>query len=251
MCKRLFLLFCLVFVLGPIGEVSAYFGDDFESYRNTGTEPYEPNDLRYIWDPNGATATWYYLDMDYMHGGIKSLEIWYDNSFTPYYCGVSRTDAPYDWTLGGIAAGLSLWYRGSPNIDEMYVRLTDSSNRETIVKYGDMFDANDLELEQWQQWDIKLRYFIENNGDFDMTAVRTLEIGVGDPIVQSPGVPGGGQVYFDDIALYKCVYQSEIDLNGDCVIDWFDFYILGEDWLDDSGSSDNSKMRRLWDLGSL
>jgi len=239
MCRRLFFLFSFVLILGLVGNASAYFGDDFESYSKTGTPPppYEPNDLRNVWDATGATDIYYYLTMDYIHTGLKALKLWFYNSDFPYYCGVSRTDPPSDWTINGSAAGLSLWFRGDPAIDQMYVRLTDSDDREAVVRYSDAWDPNDLLLVQWQQWDIILRYFMENNPSFNMTAVKTLEIGIGEPDSPAPGVPGGGIVYIDDIELHKCLYQSQIDLNGDCVVDLLDVIIFAGDWLDQGGAA--------------
>ena len=136
------------------------------------------------------------LEITFVHMGSKSLEIWYDNNYAPpYYCGVSRTmDSPKDWTLLGTAEGLSLWFRGSPNADQLYIRLKDSSDREALVKYTDFWDPANLVLEQWQQWKIDFGYFTDNNGDFDMTEVEMLEIGVGEPVGATPGVPYGGQI---------------------------------------------------------
>ncbi|MHC4397796.1 MAG: hypothetical protein ACYS1A_19295, partial [Planctomycetota bacterium] len=109
MHKQLICLFSLIFVLGSVGNASAgyFLGDDFESYNSH-------NDLRNIWDPNGTasdeTNVYYYLDITFVHTGTRSLRIWYDNSYSPYYCGVSRTfDTPADWTLIDTADGLSLW----------------------------------------------------------------------------------------------------------------------------------------------
>ena len=232
MCKQ-FLTLSVVLVLVLAGNAPAdyFYGDDFEAYN------FSDNLLKDTWDPNGATGTWYFLDMSYMHGGFKSLKIWYDNNYSPYYCGVSRTDTPSDWTGDG-ATVLSLWFRGSPNIDQMYVRLTDSSTTEALVKYGDSWDPNDLKVEQWQQWRIELLHFTYNNSAFDMTAVETFEIGVGEPVNPEPGVPLGGQVYFDDIELtkHKCVFtlgQRRADLNEDCVVDWNDVEIMAKKWLHD------------------
>lgn len=237
MCRRLFYLFSFVLIFGLAGNASAYFGDDFESYSTTGTPPYEPNDLRYVWDPTGATETYYKLTMSYIHDGMKALELSFYNFEFPYYCGVSRTDLPSDWTINGTAAGLSFWFRGDPAIDQMYVKITDSDDREAVVRYSDAWDPNDLVLVQWQQWDIILRHFMENNPSFNMTAVETLEIGVGEPDSSVPGDPAVGFVYIDDIELHKCLYQSQIDLNGDCVVDWRDVIIFGDDWLDQGGAA--------------
>ena len=181
-------------------ETPVYLLDNFELY--TGTTAGN-NPLTDTWEGTGATEDYYDLETFHIHTGDKSLRLWYDNSYSPYYCGVSRTQAPQDWTLGGTAEGLSFWYRGSPNIDEMYVRLTDSSDRETIVKYSDAWDTGDLLAEQWQKWSIALQRFIDNNDVFDMTAVKTVEIGVGDPVSPEIGVVGGGQLYLDDVWLYN------------------------------------------------
>ncbi|MHC4396072.1 MAG: hypothetical protein ACYS1A_10510, partial [Planctomycetota bacterium] len=64
------------------------------------------------------------------------------------------------------------------------------------------------------------------------------EIGVGEPVGATPGVPGGGMVYFDDIKLYqrKCTFsggQDEADINQDCVVDWADVNEMAEQWLVD------------------
>jgi len=235
MHKKFFLLISLCFLPALTGSAWAdyFLGDDFESYSDT------PN-LKNTWDPTGATGTWYSLELTFVHWGSRSLEIWYENStLPPYYCGVSRTmDSPKDWTLLGTAEGLSLWFRGSPNADQIYIRLKDSSDREALVKYTDFWDPANLVLEQWQQWKIDFGYFTDNNGVFDMTEVEMLEIGVGEPVGATPGAPGGGQIFLDDIKLYqrKCDFgsgQSEADTNLDCLIDWADVNSMADEWLDD------------------
>jgi len=158
------------------------------------------NPLRDTWEPTGATETYYYLSTGVAHTGDKSLYISYYNADPPYFCGVSRTSAPEDWTIGGTAESLSLWYKGSATIDEMYVRLTDSDNDIAIVRYSDAWDTDDLQLEVWQHWNITLQRFVDDNPSFDMGAVKTIELGVGEPVTPDP-VPGLGAVYFDDIQL--------------------------------------------------
>jgi len=171
--------------------------EGFEFY--TGTTAGD-NPLRDTWNPTGATETYYDLEFGLAHTGSKSMVINSYNGEPPYYCGVSRTSTPEDWTIGGTAESLSLWYKGSPNIDEMYVRLTDSDDDIAIVRYSDAWDTGNLQLELWQQWNIALQLFIDDNPDFDMDAVKTIELGVGEPVSPDPG-PGIGAVYFDDIEL--------------------------------------------------
>jgi len=168
--------------------------DDFESYRTT-------TDLETVWDPTGATETYYNLTMDYMHTGLKAVRISADNNYEPYYCGISRTGTAEDYTLGGTGGNLSVWFRGIPSIDEIYVKLTDTSDAFAVVKYSDAWDISDLEIEQWQQWIIDLSYFTDNNPAFDLTQVKTLEVGVGDCV--NPRPVGAGPVFFDDIGLNR------------------------------------------------
>jgi len=168
--------------------------EDFESYSTS-------TDLKTVWNPTGATETYYNLTMNYMHTGMKAVLISVYNYEEPYYCGISRTGAVEDYTLGGTAASLSMWFRGTPSIDEIYVKLTDTSDAETVVKYSDAWDISDLEIEQWQQWTIDLNYFTDFNPSFDLTQVKTLEIGVGDCL--SPRPVGAGPVFFDDIGLNR------------------------------------------------
>ena len=168
--------------------------EDFESYSTT-------TELKTVWDPTGGTSSWYYLEMDFVHSGERAVRIWAYNYEEPYYCGISRTGAAEDYTLGGTGASLSLWYRGAPSIDEIYVRLTDSSDAVAVVKYSDAWDISDLVLEEWQQWNIDLQYFLDYNPGFDMVHVKTLEIGVGDCV--SPRPVGFDEVRFDDIRINR------------------------------------------------
>jgi len=169
--------------------------DGFELYNATS------NPFKDKWLPTGATEQYYFLKDLFVHTGNWAMLIWADNSFPPYYCGAERTDLPQDYTIGGVAAGLSLWFRGGATIDEIYVKLTDSADAWAVVKYSDAWDIGDLEVEDWQQWNIDLMHFTTYNPSFDMTAVKALEIGVGDCL--NPRPVGAGTVYFDDILLYR------------------------------------------------
>jgi len=172
--------------------------DSFEFYTTTiGSH----NPLRDTWAPTGATENYYYLEDITVYKGFKSLMINSYNFQDPYYCGLSRTDAPQDYSLGGTAKSLSLWFRGYPSIDEIYVRLIDNTDAEAVVKYSDAWNISDLELQQWRQWNIDLQHFFDDNPTFDMTNVKTLEVGVGDCV--NPRPVGSGPVYFDEIWLYQ------------------------------------------------
>ena len=168
--------------------------EDFESYSTT-------TELKTVWDPTGATESYYYIEITFVHSGERAVKISSYNYEEPYYCGISRTGTAEDYTLGGTGASLSVWYRGTPSIDEIYVKLTDSSDAVAVVRYSDAWDISDLEVAEWQQWNIDLQYFLDYNPGFDMVHVKTLEVGVGDCV--SPRPVGAGPVFFDDIGLNR------------------------------------------------
>ena len=241
MVQRLFCLMSVVLAVGAAGNVSAeelgdyYVIEDFESYNSTG-------ELRAKWD-----SAYCYLDWNYPHSGIKCLRLEYWTYDPPYYCGVSRTETPWipaDWTFEGTAETLSLWFGpgGDPNlsingINELYVRLKDSNDREALVHYSDNWPVSNFDNRLDQEWNIGLQEFVDDNPAIDLRNVKMLEIGVLDGLGNPPAQMGTGFIYFDDIRLYprRCVLkygQPEADLNDDCVVNGDDLSIMAGDWLD-------------------
>jgi len=86
---------------------------------------------------------------------------------------------------------------------------------------------------RWIDWNIDLQDFASVN----LANVESISIGFG-PRGSEIGTPGvEGVVYFDDIALYptRCVpkYAPAGDISDDCVVDFKDVEILGNNWLED------------------
>jgi hypothetical protein len=221
-----------------IGEY--YVIEDFESYSDTA-------ELKAKWDSAGGTLGYFVLNLEHPYSGLKCLRLEYWTYDSPYYCGVSRTETPWipaDWTFEGTAETLSLQFgAGSdPNlsingIDELYVRLKDSSDREATVQYTDNWPVSNFDNIGWQEWNIGLQEFVDDNPAIDLTNVKMLEMGVLDGLGNPPAQMGEGFIYFDDIRLYprRCILkygQPEADLNDDCVVDGVDLSIMAGDWLD-------------------
>ncbi|MHC4739999.1 MAG: LamG domain-containing protein, partial [Planctomycetota bacterium] len=246
MARRLFCLMSFVLLVGAAGNVSAeelgdyYVIEDFESYNST-------EELKAKWDSAGGTLGYFVLNLEYPYSGLKCLRLEYWTYDSPYYCGVSRTETPWipaDWTFEGTAETLSLQFgAGSdPNlsingIDEIYVRLKDSSDREATVQYTDNWPVSNLDKGGHQEWNIALQEFVDDNPAIDLTNVKMLEIGVLDGLGNPPAQMGTGFIYFDDIRLYprRCILkygQPDVDLNDDCVVDGLDLSIMAGDWLD-------------------
>jgi hypothetical protein len=189
-----------------------------------------------------------------VHASRQSMKYDYDSSGglwgdLHYYSEAARTITdPCDWTAFGTKV-LTLYFYGHPDNDanateQMYAGLEDSSGSASYVevKYGDNGeDVNDVKLADWQEWNIRLEDF--NDGGVDLTDVNRLYIGFGIRSNLNPGgTPGGlGVVYFDDIRLYppKCVPSFAMpiaDFSSDCLVNFDDFTVLGNQWMQSPGS---------------
>jgi len=181
-----------------------------------------------------------------VNGGNQSMIYAYDNEGNyglACYSEADRTfDTPQDWIEADEAdvKVLTLYFYGDPDNDasateQMYVGLEDTrgTNSYAEVKYGYYSDEdmNDIKVDDWQEWNITLADFTGVN----LEQVKKVYIGFGDRY--NPVKGGNGTVYFDDIRLYprKCVasrLKPEADINNDCVVDFDDLMLMGDDWLD-------------------
>ena len=180
--------------------------DDFESYNDL--DPDDPNSNRiwYTWSDgyeipaNGSlvgTFNWTsWRTETVVHGGAQSMWYFYDNS-------VGKSEVtmtlvwPRNWTQDGVEV-LSLWFYGNPaNAPEpMYVALANA-NGSTAVVYHDNPDA--ALIDTWTEWNIDLHVFA--NQGVNLTNVNSITLGFGNRTNQVAG--GSGEVWFDDIRLYR------------------------------------------------
>jgi hypothetical protein len=176
-----------------------------------------------------------------IHEGNQSMWFDYDNDFVlaDYdYSEIVRTFTdPYDWAGLGVAV-LTLYFYGDPgndanNTEQMYVGLEDSSGPGSYVevRYGDNGeDMNDLRVAQWHQWNLLLSDF--NDAGLNLSEVKNIYIGFGDRA--NPAPSGSGTVYFDDILLCtrQCIEPAPSgDTNGDCIVNHMDLRMLADNWL--------------------
>jgi hypothetical protein len=135
-----------------------------------------------------------------------------------------------DWTANGIRV-LRVHFYGDPDNDaneseRMYVALEDDLSNVSVVQYGG--DANSVNKQQWQQWNIDL-------GDFegvDLTRISRFHLGFGDRDDPDAAPGGSGTVWFDDIRLYGCRDGAlRGDVTRDCVVDFRDVAVMAEEWL--------------------
>ncbi len=232
--------------------------DNIESYGENDTPGQADSRIWYTWrdgygwtEPtpaNAGNSTGSYVDSNdaIVNTGTQSMRLDYDNSgtltdavgnsITNMYSEVSINVAELgigtDWTRKGMTT-LDLMYIGSSinDAEPMYVAVGDGTNTALIT--GNV--ADQTKTPRWTVWRIALQDFV-TAGNVNLQNVTELAIGVGTRgNTTKPG--GAGIVYIDDIALFppRCFNPDVVDLrgdlNGDCVVDFADFAILVEDWL--------------------
>ena len=207
--------------------------DEFETYAVTA-------DLLDVWNDywvNWSGAEIFIeKDVNFVEEG-SSMMYTYTNNVSPYYseayADITDLDVTSNWTHSGLEV-LTLSFMGNKGnaLDDMYVALTDGSNRTGKVLYQ---DVNELAIgwTGFRQWNIELSEFVAANS-VDITDVSRLTIGFGD---KTPG--GTGTVWFDNIRLYPPRCRPEIafaegsfDWDENCAVDNSDLVLLAErDWL--------------------
>ncbi|MBL7186334.1 MAG: LamG domain-containing protein [Phycisphaerae bacterium] len=174
--------------------------DDFEAYNDVDPPDPNSNTIYSSWidgygiPTNGAiTANELppYAEQTTVHGGAQSMKYLYDTNLM-----ISESTLtlvyPKNWTAEGVTK-LSLWFRGaSANAaDRMFVALGNA------VVYHD--DPAATQITGWTEWVIELQGFADQG--VDLSSVSTITIGFGTK--NSPAAGGTGQMYFDDIRLYR------------------------------------------------
>ena len=136
----------------------------------------------------GDETTGSYMEETIVHGGGKSMPVFYDNSVLRY-SEVEKTLTSRDWTQNSINT-LSIWFRGlSDNAAEtLYVVLNGSA----VVNHD---NPNAAQVTTWMEWTIDLQAFGVNFAN-----VNTIGLGLGNR--NNPQAGGSGTMYFDDIRLY-------------------------------------------------
>jgi len=144
----------------------------------------------------GDETTGSYMEETIVHGGGKSMPVFYDNNQQGKlrYSEVEKTlSYPRDWTVEGVGV-LSLWFYGvaSNAAESLYVAL----NGNAVVTHD---NPNSAQIEAWTEWPINLQAFADQG--VNLANVNTIAIGLGNK--KNPIAGGSGTMYFDDIRLYR------------------------------------------------
>jgi len=141
----------------------------------------------------GDETTGSYMEETIVHGGGKSMPVFYDNSILRYSEVEKTLNSRRDWTEEGVGI-LSLWFYGvaSNAAEPLYVALNGSA----VVTHD---NPNAAQIEEWTQWTIDLQAFADQG--VNLSNVNTIAIGLGNK--KNPVAGGSGTMYFDDIRLYR------------------------------------------------
>ncbi len=222
--------------------------DDFDLYADTDA-------LDDVWKKVGPSVI--QLESTLVRSG-KSMKLRYDHHSKPYYSEAyadvnDDDDWPgeigSDWTAENVKALVLYFYGQSDNYasEQMYVKLADYDGNEGVVLYdGDM---NDIKKEEWQEWNIALQGFVDNN-NVNLANVSRITIGFGDGV--APG--GDGDVYFDDIRLYprRCRLSerdpnfTNVDYIEDCVVDYQEVALMAGSWLVEAATAGDANLVSHW-----
>jgi len=168
-----------------------YAWKDGLGYGTPGTEPY------YAGNGTGSAVgdetTNSYTEETIIHGGGKSMPLFYDNSVLRYSEVEMTLSSRRDWTEEGVGV-LSLWFYGDAAnaAESLYLALNDSA-----VVFHD--NPNAVLIDEWTEWTIDLQAFADQG--VNLANVNTIAIGLGNK--NNPVAGGSGIVYFDDIRLYR------------------------------------------------
>jgi hypothetical protein len=173
--------------------------DDFESYNDI--DPPDPASNRIFdkWIDGFGTLTNGalvgndlppYAEQSTVHGGAQSMIYRYDNTGKTSEATLTLV-YPRDWTEEGVTK-LSLWIRGgfANAADRVYVAL----NGTAVVYHA---DPAATQIGRWSEWVIDLATF-----GIDLTNVNSIILGIGTKDTPAP-TGGTGQMFFDDIRLYR------------------------------------------------
>jgi len=220
--------------------------DDMESYIVV------VNNIYSTWvDGGGALVGLIYNDPNYMREpDSQSMEFEYDNTKSGPSCRSSYADANpaelaigTDWTIGGVKS-ITLFWLGDPgnviptqgpNPDydavRLWVELEDTGAQTHLVKYG---DVNDIDVNEWHQWDISLEDY--NSAGVNLSSLARVTIGIGGTTETGQSVASEGTIWIDDIRLYppRCIPELAHmagNFNDDCQVEGLDLEIMSDEWL--------------------
>ncbi len=171
--------------------------DDFESYASS-------EDIASTWVHNiPGDFDYIFLETGKVTQGRQAMRFEYQNQHDPYLTEATRTFAqPRDWTVNGLDA-LTLVFRGEDtNLEQpFYIRVEDATGNQATINHPFLFA---LQSEPWRNWERTsgpISFSELTASGVDVTAVKSLTIGVGDGTPVDAPPDAFDTIYIDDVVL--------------------------------------------------
>jgi len=161
----------------------------------------------------GDETTPSYMEEKIVHGGGKSIPVFYDNNKQgyAYYSEVELTlSTTRDWTEEGVGT-LTIWFRGRADngAEPLYVAVFNNAGTPATVVHD---DPAATQVEVWTKWEIPLQTIADQG--IILTDIDSIAIGLGTQ--GNTTIPGGsGKMYFDDLRLYQPAPDPVPDPNSE------------------------------------
>ncbi|HUT29597.1 MAG TPA: LamG domain-containing protein [Sedimentisphaerales bacterium] len=169
---------------------------------------------------------------------------WADYYYAEAWLPLEEIGGFQDWTSVDVRL-LTVFFYGlagndATQTEQMYIGVDDTWDTYAEIRYGDNEGEawSDIQVEEWQRWDIPFIYFSDGNfaavpDDVDFSSIANVYIGFGNKL--DPVAAGKGIVFFDDLLLSMPICKPEFgpvgDLDDDCIIGMGDVGAMGEQWL--------------------
>jgi hypothetical protein len=136
------------------------------------------------------------------------------------------------------------WSSTKTATDRFYVALIDSDNTKVVINCPDA----DAQLHQaWHTWYSRLKEFNSIDSNLDLSQIKRICFGVGNPTSPAPG--GRGAIFIDEVQLLSDAVCAPVnpadventgvayDWNYDCAVGAADLRMLTRNWLTESGGA--------------
>ncbi len=189
-------------------------------------------------DVGGSPGTWELMASANIQ---MNVDAYVGLALTSHSVGVPATAVFSNVTITGDVTGSTFNHQDigiqSNDLEPMYVSLKDGSGQIATVTN---LDPNAAQLTSWTQWGehgegIPLAGFSAANSSLNLSDIDAISLGFGTKgNTSQPG--GSGMVLFDDIRLYgsRCVpamAKPAEDLSNNCIVDMLDLEIMVGQWL--------------------
>ncbi|MCH8218314.1 MAG: hypothetical protein IH892_16270 [Planctomycetes bacterium] len=176
--------------------------DDFESYANS-------EEIAATWIHNiPGDFDYVFLETSKVSQGNQSMRFEYQNQHEPFFTEATRTfEQPKDWTANRRLNALALEFRGEDsNLEQqLYIRIEDAAGNQVTFDHPFLFAVQSEPWRSWERTSGLIRFSSITEAGLDITAVKSLTIGVGDGTSVDAPTDAFDTIYIDDIVLVLLV----------------------------------------------